>query len=226
MRQSRRYLETKKLIDKDKLYSMKEAIEILKSAPPVKFDQTLELSCKLSVDPKQSEQMVRGSVVLSHGTGKKIKILVFCEPEKEQEAVNSGADYAGSQELIDKISKENWLDFDCCIATPSMMKFVSKLGKILGPRGLMPSPKTQTVTENISYAIKEVKQGKIDFRMDKLGCIHIGLGKISMSSQALSENVRVFLDALINSKPAAVKGDFIKSVCLSATMSPSLRVQL
>jgi large subunit ribosomal protein L1 len=226
MKASKRYLEALKLVDKDKIYSPQEAIEILKSMPPTKFDQTLEFSCKLNVDPRQSDQMVRGSVVLPHGTGKKVKVLVFCEPEKEKEAKETGADFAGGQELIDKISKENWLDFDYCISTPSMMRFVSKIGKILGPRGLMPSTKTGTVTENISAAIKEVKKGKVNFRMDKFGCIHVGLGKISFSKEALLENLKAFIEVLKSLKPQAVKGEFIKSGYLSTTMSPSLKIAL
>ncbi len=224
MKRGKRYLEAVKLLDKQKTYSIEEAIETLKKLPHPKFDETLEISCKLNVDPRKSDQMVRGSVVLPHGTGKKVKVLVFCEPEKEKEAKEAGADFVGGQELIDKIQKEGWLDFDYCISTPFMMRMVSRLGKILGPRGLMPSPKTGTVTDNISYAVKEAKRGKVDFRMDKTGCIHAGVGKISFSTQALAENVKVFLDTLNSLRPQAVKGDFIKSVYLSLTMSPSVRI--
>lgn len=222
---SKRYLDAIKLVDETKVYSIEEAIEILKKVPACKFDETLELSCKLNVDPKQSEQMVRGSLVLPQGLGKKIKVLVFCEPEKEEQAKDAGADYVGSQDIIDKILKEGWFDFDYCIATSAVMKLVSKLGKVLGPRGLMPSPKTGTVTENITMAVKEAKRGKIDFRMDKFGCIHAGLGKISFSQDALRQNVRSFLDALIASRPQSVKGEFIKSIYLSLTMSPSLKIR-
>jgi large subunit ribosomal protein L1 len=224
MSPSKRYKEALNSVDKNKVYSIEEAVEILKKMPQTKFDQTLELTCKLNVDPKQTDQMVRGSVVLPHGTGKKIKVLVFCESEKEAEAKEAGADYAGSQDLIDKILKEGWSDFDYCISTSGMMKFVSKLGKTLGPRGLMPSPKTGTVTENISYAIKEAKRGKIDFRMDKFSCVNVGLGKISFSKEALSENIHAFVDTLFSSKPQALKSEFVKSIYLSTTMSPSLRI--
>jgi large subunit ribosomal protein L1 len=226
MKRSKRYLEALKLVEKDKVYSPEEAIEIFKKMSSTKFDQTLEFSCKLNVDPRQSDQMVRGSVILPHGTGKKVKVLVFCEPEKEKEAKEAGADFVGGQELIDKISKENWLDFDYCISTPSMMRFVSKIGKILGPRGLMPSTKTGTVTENISAAVKEVKKGKVNFRMDKFGCIHVGLGKISFSKEALLDNLKAFIEVLKSLKPQAVKGEFIKSSYLSTTMSPSLKIAL
>jgi large subunit ribosomal protein L1 len=226
MKRSKRYLEATKLVDKNKIYSAEEAIEILKKLPHVKFDETVEFSCKLNVDPRQSDQMVRGSAFLPNGTGKKVRVLVFCEPEKEKEAKEAGADFVGGQELIDKISKEGWLEFDCCISTPSMMKLVSRLGKILGPRGLMPSTKTGTVTENIAAAVKEIKKGKVDFRMDKFGCIHAGLGKISFSKEALLENLNAFLEALKGCRPQAVKGEFIKSGYLSTTMSPSLRITI
>lgn len=226
MSPSKRYKEAVKSVDAAKSYSVEEAVEILKSMPHVKFDETLDICADLGVDPKQTEQAVRGSVVLPHGTGKKIRVLVFCEPEKESAAQEAGADYIGSQDLVDKILKESWLDFDCCISSAGMMKLVSKLGKFLGPRGLMPSPKSGTVTENVAHAIKEAKRGKIDFRMDKQCGIHVGVGKISFAKEALVENVRTILDALVAAKPAAIKGEFIKSVYLSTTMSPGLRISL
>jgi large subunit ribosomal protein L1 len=226
MKRSKRYKGAEKLIDRAKIYSIEEAVEVLRSMPHAKFDETLEISCQLYTDSKQTESSVRGSVVLPNGTGKKVKVLVFCEPEKEQDAKAGGADYLGSQEIADKILKEGWFDFDCCIATPAMMKVVSKLGKVLGPRGLMPSPKTGTVTDNVSYAVKEAKRGKVDFRMDKTGGIHLGLGKISFSKEALSENTHAFIDALNSVKPASVKGEFIRSIYLSTTLSPSLRLKL
>ncbi|MDP2924613.1 MAG: 50S ribosomal protein L1 [Candidatus Omnitrophota bacterium] len=225
-KKSKRYQEAVKLVNEDKSYSIEEAVEILKKMPHAKYDETLEVSCQLFIDPKQTEQAVRNSVVLPHGTGKKVKVIVFCEPEKEQDAKEAGADHVGSQELADKILKEGWLDFDYCISTPSMMKIVSKLGKILGPRGLMPSPKTGTVTDSISYAVKEVKRGKIDFRMDKSGGVHLGLGKISFPKEALVENVSTFMDALGAVRPQSAKGEFIRSLYLSTTISPSLRLAL
>lgn len=226
MKKSKRYLESKKLVVEDKVYSSEEAVDILKSMVHTKFDETVEVSIKLGIDPKQADQMVRGSVVLPAGIGKEVKVLVFCGPEKEQEAKEAGADYIGTEETIDKILKEGWADFDCCVAVPSMMRLVSKLGKFLGPRGLMPSPKTGTVTENVSYAIKEAKRGKIDFRTDKLGCIHTGIGKISFEKNALLKNIKAFFEALSAAKPAAVKGDFFKSLYLSSTMSPSVKIQV
>jgi len=226
MKVSKRYLEAEKLVDSRKVYSVEDAISLLKSLPHVKFDETVELSGKLGADPKQSDQMVRSSVMLPNGTGKKIKVLVFCEPEKEKEAQAAGADYIGSDQIIDKILKEGWADFDCCIASPSMMRSVSKLGKFLGPRGLMPSPKVGTVTDNVSYAIGEAKRGKIDFRMDKFGCIHVGVGKLSFDKQALIENITAFMEALRSARPQSVKGDFIGSIYLSSTMSPSMQVNV
>lgn len=223
-KKSKRYQEALKLVDQDKTYTVEEAVTMLKSMPHAKYNETLEVSCQVGVDPKQTDQAVRGSVVLPHGTGKKIKVLVFCEPEKEAEAKEAGADYIGSQELADKINKDGWFEFDCCISTPSMMKVVSRLGKVLGPRGLMPSPKTGTVTDNVAFAVKEAKRGKIDFRMDKASCVHVGLGKISFSKEQLVENVDTFLKALHNSKPSSVKGEFIKSLYLSTTISPSVRL--
>ncbi len=225
-KRSKRYQTAERLRERNKAYSLEEAVEILKRMPPAKCDQTVNISCKLNLDPKQSEQTVRGSVVLPQGRGKTVRVAVFCEPEKEKEAKEAGADILGSQELVDEIIKTGKIDFDCCISTPGMMRFVSKLGKILGPRGLMPSPKTGTVTENIVYAIKEAKRGKVDFRMDKFGCLHIGVGKISFSKEALLENIRTFLEALNNAKPSGVKADFIKSIFLSTTFSPSLRIAL
>ncbi len=226
MRRSRRYTTAKQQIDENKVYLLAEAIGILQALPRVKFDETIEISGKLGADPKQSDQMVRSSVVLPHGTGKAVKVLVFCEPEKEKEATAAGADYIGSEEIINRILKESWVGFDCCISTPSMMRSVSKLGKFLGPRGLMPSPKTGTVTDNISYAVGEAKRGKIDFRMDKFGCIHVGVGKLSFTKEALKENIEVFITTLNASRPQSVKGDFVKSLHLSSTMSPSLKIAL
>ncbi|MCK9574236.1 MAG: 50S ribosomal protein L1 [Candidatus Omnitrophica bacterium] len=223
-KKSKRYQEAAKLVDVSKAYSIEDAVSILKSMPHAKYDETLEVSCQVGIDPKQTDQAVRGSVVLPHGTGKQVKVIVFCEPEKEAEAKEAGADFIGSQELADKINKEGWFEFDCCISTPSMMKVVSKLGKVLGPRGLMPSPKTGTVTDNVSYAIKEAKRGKIDFRMDKASCVHVGLGKISFSKEQLADNVHAFMDALNNARPASIKGEFIKSLSLSTTISPSVRL--
>jgi len=224
MKRSKRYKEAEKGRELEKEYTLDQAVELITKMPRVKFDETIEASCKLGVDPSQSEQMVRGSLVLPHGTGKTVRVLVFCEPDRENEAKAAGADHIGTKDVVEKILKEGWLEFDCCIATPGMMKEVSKLGKVLGPRSLMPSPKTGSVTPNIEHAIKESKRGKVDFRMDKFAGVHIGLGKLSFKKEALVENVRAFLDALLAAKPAQAKGDYVKYVYLSSTMSPSVKV--
>ncbi|MBN2484135.1 MAG: 50S ribosomal protein L1 [Candidatus Omnitrophica bacterium] len=226
MKQGKRFEAATKLVDPNKVYSLEEALAVLLETPQPKFDQTLEIACKLNVDASKSDQIVRGAVVLPHGTGKKIRILVFCEPEKEKDAKDAGADFVGGQDIADKITKENWLDFDYCIATPKSMPVVSRLGRVLGPRGLMPSTKTGTVTDNVAFAVNEAKKGKIDFRMDKAGCIHVGVGKVSFSAKALKENVIAFLDALKAARPSSVKGDFMGNVYLSLTMSPSVKVQV
>ena len=224
MRRSKRYKEAEKNRVLEKEYTLAEAVELISKMPRVKFDETIEASCKLGVDPAQSEQMVRGSLVLPHGTGKTVRVLVFCEPEKEAEAKAAGADHIGTKDVVEKILKEGWMEFDCCVSTPGMMKEVSKLGKVLGPRGLMPSPKTGSVTPNVAHAVKESKRGKVDFRMDKFAGVHIGLGKLSFKKEALVENVRAFIDALVAAKPAQAKGDYLKYVYLSSTMSPSVKV--
>jgi large subunit ribosomal protein L1 len=226
MSPSKRYRAAVERIDENKSYSIEEAVELLKDYPAAKFDETVEMSGQLGADPKQSDQLVRGSVVLPAGTGKEVKVLVFCTPEKEQEAKDAGADFIGNEDMVNKILKESWLGFDCCIASPAQMRVVSKLGKFLGPRGLMPSPKTGTVTDNIGYAVKEAKRGKIDFRMDKFGCIHVGVGKISFSKEDLIKNIRSFVDALIAARPAAVKGDFVRSLYVATTMGPSVKITL
>jgi len=226
MRGGKTYRKRLELIDKTKAYRLEEAVDILKSYPSVGFDETVEVSGKLGIDPKNSEQMVRGAVVLPQGTGKENKVLVFCGPDKEPEAKEAGADYIGNDEIVEKISKNGWVDFDSCISTASMMKSVSKLGRFLGPRGLMPSPKTGTVTENISQAVKEAKKGKVNFRADKLGCIHAGLGKVSFKKEEIIENINAFVSAVEAGRPQNLKGRLIKTFYLSTTMGPSLRINL
>lgn len=226
IKRSKNYKERAKLVDQEKTYSIEEAVEVLKSYPAIGFDETVEASCKLGVDPKNSEHAVRGAVVLPHGTGKENKVLVFCEPEKEGQAKEAGADHIGSDEIIENISKKGWLDFDTCVSTPGMMKKVSKLGRFLGPRGMMPSPKTGTVTDNISAAVEEAKKGKVTFRVDKLGGVHVGLGKVSFKKENLASNTKAFLAALSAARPQSLKGQFIKSFYLSTTMGPSVKVKL
>lgn len=222
---SKRYRESRKLVSeqKDKAYQLKEAVSLLKKAAPVKFDAAVDLHFNLNVDSKKSEQMVRGTVVLPHGTGKKLKVAVFCKGEQEKIAKEAQADYVGSSDLIEKVSG-GFMDFDCAIATPEMMKDLSKLGKILGPRGLMPSPKTGTVTNDIAKAIEDVRKGKVEFRVDKQGGIHLSVGKISFSEDKILENANRVVDAINEAKPHTIKGKFVKSLFISSTMNPGFRV--
>lgn len=212
-------------MDVTKTYTVKEAVEILKKCPPVKFDQTLDVALKMGVDPRRTDQHVRGTVSLPNGTGKTISILVFARGEKVKEALAAGADYAGDDELLEKVSG-GWSGFDAVIATPDMMREVGKLGKVLGPRGLMPTPKAGTVTTDIVKAIHELKAGKIEFKVDRHGMINNGLGKLSFAHDKLEENIMAFLHAVQKSKPAAAKGQFMKSAYLSSTMGPGLKIDL
>jgi len=221
--QSKRYKESVKQVEQDKLYQLKEAIILLKKLPKPKFDGSVDLHFNLSVDTKKSDQMVRGTVVLPHGTGKKIRVAVFCKGEHERLAREAKADYVGGTELIDKVGT-GFLDFDCAIATPEMMKDLSKLGKVLGPRGLMPSPKTGTVTNDISKAIEDVRKGKVEFRVDKQGGMHLSVGKISFSEEQLNDNASKVIEAVNESRPASVKGKFVKSLSIAASMNPGLRI--
>jgi large subunit ribosomal protein L1 len=208
-----------------KRYSLKEAISLLKQLSWTKFDETLELAVNLGVNPKYADQIVRGTSLLPHGTGKKVRVLVFAKGEKEKEAQSAGADYVGAEDLIKKI-QEGWLDFDKVVATPDMMKQVGKIGRILGPRGLMPNPKTGTVTFNITEIIKEIKKGRVEFRVDKAGIIHAPMGKLSFDSEKLEENILTMLDTLLRLKPKTAKGTYLKSVTLSSTMGPGLKIDL
>jgi large subunit ribosomal protein L1 len=226
MQRGKNYKKRLELVNKEKAYSIEEAVDVLKSYPRVGFDETVEAGGKLGVDPKSSEQMIRGAVVLPNGTGKENKVLVFCGPDKESAAKEAGADYIGNDDIIEKISKQGWTDFDSCIATPAMMKAVSKLGRFLGPRGLMPSPKTGTVTENISQAVKEAKRGKVNFRVDKVGCIHAGLGKISFKKEEIVDNINTFISAVNSGRPQSLKGRLIRTFYLSTTMGPSVKINL
>ena len=220
---SKRLKEANKLVDKTKLYPLKEAVSILKGVPTVKFDESVDLSIKLGIDPKEISQSIRGSVVLPHGTGKKVRVIVFCKPEHAEEAKEAGADLAGAEDLVEKISG-GFLDFDTAIATPDMMREMSKLGKILGPRGLMPSPKAGTVTNDVAKAIKEVNAGKIEFKMDKLGCINITIAKRSFSEDAIVDNARTILNSVMQVRPAQIKGKFMRGVSLSTTMGPGVKL--
>lgn len=222
---SKRYIEAAKLTDPDKAYQLKEAIAVLKKISSLKFDASVDLHFNLNVDSKKSDQMVRGTVILPHGTGKKVRVAVFCKGEHEKLAKEAQADYVGANELIDKVAA-GFLDFDCAIATPEMMKDLSKLGKVLGPRGLMPSPKTGTVTNDVVKAIEDVKKGKVEFRVDKQGGLHLAVGKLSFSEDKIYDNALRVIDAINEAKPVSVKGKFVKSVFLSSTMNPGLRLTL
>ncbi|MBL7198503.1 MAG: 50S ribosomal protein L1 [Candidatus Omnitrophica bacterium] len=224
-KQSKKYKESIKLVDKNKIYNLEEAVSILKKMPQLKFEQSVELGIYLNVDPKKSDQLLRGTVVLPNGTGKTKRIAVFCKGEAEKEAKEAGADFIGGQELIDKVSG-GWLEFDVAVSTPEMMRDLSKLGKILGPRGLMPSPKTGTVTNNIANAVKELKAGKVEFKTDKQGGIHLLIGKISFDTNKLIENIKTLLSAIKTSRPPTIKGNLIRSISISTTMSPGLKVSL
>ena len=219
----KKYEEAKNKIERLNEYSLEDAIKLLREASYSKFDETVDLAVNLGVDPKKSDQMVRGSVLLPHGTGKKVRVLVFAKGEKEKEAEAAGADFVGAEELIEKI-KQGWLDFDKAVATPDMMGTVGKIGKILGPRGLMPNPKLGTVTFDIAKAVKELKAGMVEYRTEKAGIIHIPVGKLSFQDNALLENTRAVVSSLLKAKPSAAKGKYLKKISISSTMSPGVRV--
>ncbi|NQU95727.1 MAG: 50S ribosomal protein L1 [Candidatus Omnitrophica bacterium] len=213
------------LYEKEKLYKLNEAMDILKNAPKSKFDETVELAMNLGLNPKDPQQAIRGTATLPHGTGKKIRVCVFCKVADEQKAKDAGADFVGSEELVKKISG-GWCDFDVAIASSAMMREIAKLGRVLGPRGLMPNPKTGTVTDDIEKTIKEVKAGKIEFKMDKQGGIHVGVGKISFEKDAISENVRKLIKAIFSSNPNLNKPQMVKSITLTTTMGPGLKLEI
>lgn len=219
----KKLLEASKDISRTEEVSPEEAVKLIKERAFAKFDETVDLAVSLGVDPRKSDQMVRGSVLLPNGTGKKVRVLVFAKGEKEKEAEEAGADFVGSDDLIEKI-KGGWLDFDKAAATPDMMGAVGKIGKILGPRGLMPNPKLGTVTFEVGNAVKELKAGKVDFRVDKAGIVHMPAGKVSFGEEALLENIRAAIGALTRAKPATSKGKYIKKVSISSTMGPGVRV--
>ena len=224
MKRGKRYEEALKLVDKTKEYEAKEAMELVEKFPKAKFDETVELHVKLGVDSKHADQQVRGTVVLPHGTGKTLKVLVFAKGDKATEAEKAGADFIGAEELIPKIEKENWFDYDVVVATPDMMGVVGRLGKVLGPKGLMPNPKSGTVTMDVTKAISEIKSGKVEYRLDKTNIIHLGFGKVSFGADKLLENYNTIIDAIIKAKPAAAKGQYIKSVTVTTTMGPGITI--
>jgi len=223
MKHSRRFRELAKLIDPGKEYSLEEAVALLKKSATAKFNETIEVAIRLGVDPRHADQVVRGTVSLPHGTGKTVRVLVLCKTAKEAEAREAGADYAGFEEYIKKIN-EGWFEFDVVIATPDVMGEVGKLGKVLGPRGLMPNPKSGTVTFEVGQAVKEVKAGKIEFRVDKGGILHVNVGKASFTESQIIDNVRTFIETVIRLKPASSKGQYVRSISLSSTMGPGIAV--
>ena len=225
MKKGKRYVEASKLVEAGKSYEAKEALEIIEKMPKTKFDQTVELHVKLGVDSKHADQQVRGTVVLPNGTGKTLKVLVFAKGPKADEATAAGADYVGAEELIPKIQNENWFDYDVVVATPDMMGVVGRLGKVLGPKGLMPNPKSGTVTMDVTKAIADIKSGKVEYRLDKTNIIHLGFGKKSFGAQKLQENYQTIIDAIIKAKPAAAKGQYIKSIAITTTMGPGISIE-
>ena len=224
MKHGKKYNDSKKLIDSLKLYEPDEAVTLVKQTGKAKFDETVEISVRLGVDPRHADQQVRGAVVLPHGTGKKVKVLVFAKGDKATEAEAAGADYVGAEEYITKIQKENWFDFDVVVATPDMMGLVGRLGRVLGPKGLMPNPKSGTVTMDVTRAVNEIKAGKVEYRVDKTSIVHCPLGKTSFTEQQLGENLRALMDAIVKAKPASAKGTYIRSCVVSSTRGPGIKV--
>lgn len=224
MKKGKRYLESAKLVDRSITYDPADAVALVKKTATVKFDETVEAHIRLGVDGRHADQQVRGAVVLPHGTGKKVRVLVFAKGAKLDEAQAAGADFVGGEELVPKIQKEGWLDFDVVVATPDMMGIVGRLGRILGPKGLMPNPKAGTVTMDVTKAINDIKAGKIEYRLDKTNIIHVPLGKVSFTEEQLADNFQTLMDAIIKAKPAAAKGQYLRSVVISSTMGPGIKV--
>ena len=226
MKTGKRYSEAAKLIEKTKTYDLEEAVALVKKTASAKFDETIEAHFRLGVDGRHADQQVRGAVVLPHGTGKTVKVLVFAKGNKVDEALAAGADYAGGDELVPKIQNEGWLDFDVVVATPDMMGVVGRLGRVLGPKGLMPNPKAGTVTMDVTKAINDIKAGKIGYRLDKSNIIHVPIGKASFTEEQLTDNFQTLIDAVVKAKPAAAKGQYIKSLVVASTMGPGVKLNV
>ena len=224
MKRGKKYVEAAKAIDRGTLYDVADAVALVKKTAVAKFDETIEAHIRTGCDGRHADQQIRGAVVLPHGTGKKVRILVFAKDAKADEAKAAGADYVGGMELIEKIQKENWFEFDVVVATPDMMGVVGRIGRVLGPKGLMPNPKAGTVTMDVTKAIQEIKAGKIEYRLDKTNIIHVPVGKASCTEEQLADNFQTLIDAINKARPAAVKGQFLKSVVLTSTMGPSVKV--
>jgi large subunit ribosomal protein L1 len=220
----KKYLSARSLVDRTRRYDLGEALALVKKIHPATFDETVEVAVRLGVDPRHADQMVRGSVIMPHGIGKIARVAVFAKGEKEKEALEAGADYVGAEDLVARIQQEGWLEFDRAVATPDMMSLVGRLGKILGPRGLMPNPKSGTVTFEVARVVREIKAGKVEFRVDKAGIIHAPVGKVSFAEEALIDNARAIIDALIRLKPASSKGQYIRGIAVSSTMGPGVKV--
>ena len=224
MKKGKRYVESAKLVDRTNLYDVEEAVSIIKKTANAKFDETIEAHIKLGVDGRHADQQVRGAVVLPHGTGKKVRVLVFAKGDKAEEAQAAGADFVGGQELVPKIQNEGWLDFDVVVATPDMMGVVGRLGRVLGPKGLMPNPKAGTVTMDVTKAINDIKAGKIEYRLDKTNIIHVPVGKASFTEEQLADNFHTLMGAIVKAKPAAAKGQYLRSVTITSTMGPGIKL--
>ncbi len=224
MKRGKKYLEKAKLVDRAALYDMDAACALIPQVASAKFDETVEAHIRLGVDSRHADQQVRGAVVLPHGTGKSVRVLVIAKGDKADEAVKAGADFVGAEDMIAKIQGENWFDFDVVVATPDMMGLVGRIGRVLGPKGLMPNPKAGTVTMNVTQAIEEIKAGKIEYRLDKTNIIHVPVGKVSFGAEKLQENFQTLMSAIVKAKPAAAKGTYLKSVVLTTTMGPSVKV--
>ncbi|MBR2503528.1 MAG: 50S ribosomal protein L1 [Oscillospiraceae bacterium] len=224
MKHGKKYVDSKKLVDKTKLYDLEEACTLCVSTAKAKFDETVELHVRLGVDSRHADQQVRGAVVLPHGTGKNVRVLVIAKGDNETKALEAGADIVGAEEMVAKIQNEGWMDFDVLITTPDMMGLVGRLGRVLGPRGLMPNPKAGTVTPNVAQAVKEAKAGKIEYRLDKANIIHVPVGKASFGKEKLSDNITTVMDAIVKAKPAAAKGQYIRSAAIATTMGPGVKL--
>ena len=224
MKHGKKYREGAKLIDRAKLYETSEALDLCVKTGTAKFDETVELHVKLGVDGRHADQQVRGAIVLPNGTGKSVRVLVICKPEKEEDAKAAGADFVGGEEMVQKIQGENWMDFDVLITTPDMMGQVGRLGRLLGPRGLMPNPKAGTVTPDVGRAVREAMAGKIEYRLDKTNIIHCPIGKVSFGTEKLQENFNTLMDAIVKAKPAAAKGQYVRSCVVSSTMGPGVKI--
>lgn len=224
MKRGKKYKESVASYDKQEQFDPAEAIKIVLDTAKANFDETIELSVRLGVDPRHADQQVRGAVVLPHGTGKEVRVLVLAKGDKAKEAEEAGADFVGAEEMIEKIQKENWFDYDVIVATPDMMGLVGRLGRLLGPKGLMPNPKSGTVTMDITKALQDIKAGKVEYRLDKTAIIHVPIGKKSFSQEQLEDNMRTLMDAVIKAKPSAAKGTYLRSVAVSSTMGPGVKI--